>query len=393
MTEWRFDQGRLSYFQFDEIRNIAVALSKINGIKKPAADEADLLRTTLKKYSELPFASGPNTLWRNYGRVFKAMLLATEINNHIVVTDLCKKIASDPDEMDCDDYMAHFAKNFYFSSPVFTGYQYTDVQVFPVIAVIKFLISKFLTSGEDSVSIEEIGNFLIANNVTGKEDLNYFSKLKKAKISPNYDLRQVRELILVFSQFSFLKWQSPNLYLEVKDKTELYEIEKNLQPTLNIRKKEAAEEILQMGSGFKGEVLGILTLHNVESIEQEFTEGKKIRVTHLRTERSTKLKSFYFSKMPKPEVCRMCDMDTSKKYPWSPHIIELHHLLPLASPLRVEQGTTSIKDLVGLCPSCHRATHRYYSVWFKSNTLKDFRSYTEAISVYHEAKSKVVLTT
>jgi hypothetical protein len=390
MLAWRFDQGRLDYFQVDEIKRIACALAEMDGMGKPGKGDPDTIRAILSKYSTLQFKPADYYVWRNYGRVFECMMLATVIKGHILVTDLCRKIASSPDDMDSDDYLAHFARNFYYSSPIFEDYSHVGPQVFPAVAIIKYLISEYIVRGKNYITVDEIGSHLIANNVTGIEDLGHFAGLKKKALLAGTDLRQVRELVKVVSQFSFLKWDDPNLYLEVSNKEELYAIEKSLKPVLNIRKENAGEEILQMGQVLSASSLGTLTLHHIESIEEEFTEGKKVRVTHLRSERSSKLKGLYFAKTKRPELCRMCEIDTAKKYPWTSHVIELHHLLPLASPVRVEQGTTSIKDLVGLCPSCHRATHRYYSGWFKKNHVKDFRNYDEAVTVYEEAKSKVV---
>jgi len=188
-----------------------------------------------------------------------------------------------------------------------------------------------------------------------------------------------------------LKWDNPKLYLDVKNIKELHLIVDRLVPMMRVSDIDAGIEILQMGSNYEKDIIGTITLHQLESLDEEFTEGKKIRVTHLRAERSNKLKILYFAKEHHPQVCRMCEMDTAVRYPWSGHVIELHHLLPLASPIRVESGRTSLKDLVGLCPSCHRATHRYYSKWFKENKVKDFNSYEQAVSVYNDAKSRIIL--
>ncbi len=389
MTAWRFDQGRLNYFSFDEIRNIAFVLSQLDGTKKPSRGEPDTVRALLAQYTDLPFLPTSYYVWRNYGRVFGAQLLATEIEGFIFATELCKKLASKTELMDSDDYFAHFAKNFYYSSPVFEDYSTSGLQIFPAIAIIKYLISTFINHGKDFISLDEIAQYLIANNITGTEDLAVFAKLTKKSIPANCDLRQLRELVQIISQFSFLKWSSPNLLLEVKDKHELYSIEQSLKPVINIRNLDKHKEILQMGNSLSSNTLGEITLRQVESLDEEFTEGKKIRVTHLRSERSLKLKNFYFETIQHPEVCRMCEIDTVKKYPWTAHVIELHHLLPLASPIRVENNTTSIKDLVGLCPSCHRATHKYYFNWFKSNKVKDFESYEQANNIYIEAKNLV----
>lgn len=384
MEEWRFDQGRLDYFQIDEIKKIACAIALIDGIVKPSV-ESDAIRKALSHHSTLPFLPADYTVWRNYGRVFKCMMLAAEIEGHIYATDLCKLIASNPEAVDADDYLAHFTRHFYYSSPIFQGYTNSGPQVFPGVAVIKFLISEYLVRGKSYVTLDEIASHLVANNVTGQEDLNFYCSITASTSGVPGDLRQIRELVKFISQFSFLKWDNPNLYLEVKDKDELFAIEASLQPVVLPRNADPELEILQMGGGFASGTIGDVTLKNMESLEEEFTEGRKVRVTHLRTERSSKLRELYFSTAKTPEVCDMCDVDTAKRYPWAPHVIELHHLLPLSSPVRVEGSSTSIKDLVGLCPTCHRATHRYYSAWFKKNSLFDFRSYEEAKGVYEEA--------
>jgi hypothetical protein len=390
MTVWRFDQGRLDYFQFDEIKKIARALVALDGIQKPSTPNKDILRETLKNYSDLPFAPADYYVWRNYKRVFGCQLLASEINNRIYVTDLCRVLTDNNLDLDADDYFAHVAKNFYYNSPIFEGYEVNGRRVFPIVAVIKYLLAQVIYFSNYKISIDGITQYLIGNNVDGTESLEFYGALARtAHELTGEQPRQLRELLRFISQFSFLKWNSPYLYIEITSMEEIYELEKNLSPTINIRNGDTGAEILQMGSGFVTDILGSVTLTPIETLEEEFTEGKKIRVTHLRSERSGKLKQIYFSNIPNPQVCDMCNIDTNIKYPWTQHTIELHHLLPLSSPIRVEIGKTSLKDLVGLCPSCHRATHKYYGGWLKTNGVKDFRSYTEARAIYAEAKSKV----
>ena len=178
MHNWRFDQGRLQYFQFDEIKKIAQAINKLNGIKKPSSYELDIVREVLSEYSALPFLPNDYLVWRNYGRVFEIMLLATSTNDHIVATDLCKSIAADPDGFDSDDYLAYFSQNFYYSSPIFSDYESAATRVYPCLAIIKFLIAEFIAKGKDYITIDEICMFLVTNNLIGHEDLQFFANLK-----------------------------------------------------------------------------------------------------------------------------------------------------------------------------------------------------------------------
>lgn len=392
MANWRFDQGRLDYFQFDEIKKISKALAALDGIDKPANSDPDIIREMLSRYSDLPFLPDSYYVWRNYGRVFGVLLLAAEIQGKVFATDLCKQLSRN-NEIDCDDYLAHFARNFYYNSPVFKGYNPFGHQIFPVVAIIKLLISRFLTQGVGSLSVADVHGFLIANNVDGTEDLGFYQSLVHHPVPNGGHARQVRELMIFISQFSFLTWQNPSLYLNVQSRDELLAIEQALAPIVNVMQNDPGAEVMQMGSGFLGQVMGPITLNQLELIDQEFTEGQRVRVTHLRTERNSKLKALYFAHVNHPQVCRMCAMDTAERYPWAEHVIELHHLLPLASPIRVESSRTSLRDLVGICPSCHRATHKYYSLWFRENHVHDFRSYEEAHHVYQDAKSRIILPT
>lgn len=390
---WRFDQGRLEYFQLDEVRRLAKGLLTLDGQAQPSSENIDIVRKALNSVSNKDFLPFHYQVWRNYGRVFETLLLATVKNKFILSTDLCKRMAEDED-FDPDDYLAYFAGNFYYPSPIFKDYDPNKTQVFPVVAIIKFLFSEYLTKGKANISIEDIFNYLIGNNVTGEENLIFYGGLRNVNaysLADQDSIRQVRELVRFISQFSFLKWERPYLHLEQKSPEDIRAIEQLLKPVKNIRKADPAEELLQMGGGRIQNGVGSLTMAEMSSSEEEFTEGKKIRVTHLRTERSTRLKSAYFRTTSQPTVCRMCNTDTVAKYPWTKHVIELHHLLPLSSPVRVENLKTSLSDLVGLCPSCHRATHRYHSIWFRSNGVNDFGSHAQAKMVYEEVKMKVVI--
>jgi hypothetical protein len=384
---WRFDQGRQDYFNFEEIKHMSIALSNISGIRKPDLQD-DVLRHELAKYSTRPFLPEHYTVWRNYKRVFACALLATEVEERIVVTDLCKHIANNL--IDKDDYFAFFAKKFYFPSPIFKNYNTTDPPVFPVSAILKFILSKYNRTNEKFISIDEIGMFLIGNNVTGLEPINFYEKLQpKEKIEGDLR-RQVREFVSFISQFTFLKWESPNLFFNVFDAAEMLDIITKLTPIVSIRKPEPGLELLSMASDVIATDLGEYTIQKIAPLDTEFTEGNRIRVTHICTERSAKLKDFYFKNTEHPEICNMCRLNTREKYPWTQYIIEIHHLLPLASPARVENEVTSIRDVVGVCPTCHSAVHKYYKMWLVNNGRNDFSSKEEADTVYQEAKNKIL---
>jgi hypothetical protein len=389
--DWRWDQGRLGYFQFDEIKLIASALSRIDGMTLPTAKEPDVLRAVLKRYSHQPFAPERYTVWRNYKRVFGCQLLAAAIEKKLICTDLCKLLAKS--DVDVDNYFLHLANKFYHPSPVFEGYQTTSAQAFPIAAILKYLLAKAATGGVPAISTEQVFHYLIANNIEGTEDMEFYLALKNKPISFEADdARQVREFLRFISQLSFLKWNNGELFLDLISKEEILKIWAVINPIILPREEKPDLEILRLGSHFTGAELGEITATAAVSVfDLEFSEGSKTKVTHLRTERSSKLKEIYFEHTENPEICDICAMDTPSRYPWTEHLIELHHLLPLSSPIRVEQATTSLKDIVGLCPSCHRATHKFYNKWLKKEKIKDFRTYEEAKAVYNLTKQQTVL--
>ncbi len=393
LTKWRWDQGRLDYFQFDEIKKIACALVDFNGKSLPRGDDPDTLRVILEHFSDRPFAPESYKVWRNYKRVFGCQLLATEINGLLVCTDLCKDIAKD--NIDVDEYLITLSKRFYYSSPVFDDYKPNQSQIFPICALVKFLTSRYIYKNEFFVSIEDIIKFVKGNDLTGFETVEQCSKFKSTGMiiaAGNDELRQIREMIRFISQLSFLKWNNPFLFLDVKSNVEALAVANLFEPVLIARKADPTHEILQLGRAFENTpMIAAIELQDLNPFDIEFSEGSKLRISHMRTERSGKLRELFYQHVSNPNFCDMCNLDTLKRYPWADRILELHHLLPLSSPIRVEKNSSSLKDIVGLCPSCHRATHKYYTKWFKSNGVKDFRDYNESKTVYGQAKNSIVM--
>lgn len=389
MRSWRCDQGRLAYFQLAELPHLAKGLSSFDGQTLPQGDDPDKLREILQEYSVRPFLPAHYKVWRNYGRVFGFLLLATKVGEIVVCTDLCKKVASGA--LSGDDYLLHIARNFSYPSPVFEDYEISGEQVWPFCAVIKLLIAKFINKAEPMISLDEIIEKIQGNSVTGSESLDTYANLSSSgfKIDPDEDAyRQIRELILFISQFSFLKWDNPYLILDVSSVEEAIKISSAFNPSAQVRLSERSAELLQ-----RGQIVGS-TAAEIQPIEStlnafdiDFTEGSRAKALHLRIERSAKLREMYFARASNPSVCNMCSRDTLDHYPWADRLIEVHHLLPLSSPLKVEKQSTSLQDVVGLCPTCHRATHKFYSRWLKDHNISDFQTHIDARKTYDLAKN------
>ncbi|MCZ7670826.1 MAG: HNH endonuclease [Chloroflexi bacterium] len=158
--------------------------------------------------------------------------------------------------------------------------------------------------------------------------------------------------------------------------------------------------ILSQNPDREGEVIhlgtiGDVIIHPIMSVAREiqddlvFTEGKRIRVTHLRVERSPKLRRMFFANLSLPYYCDMCRENMKDRYPWTDNLLEVHHLLPLSSVVRLTRTGTSFADLVPLCPNCHKAIHNYYRSWLRTENQQDFTTVIEAKSVYNEAKEQM----
>jgi len=389
---WRWDQGRLSYFSLDKIRKIASVIVELDGVN--LTNEPDPIRGTLEHVVGLPFAPASYRVWRNYARVFKVLGLASKINNNLVATEACKSLIKTGDDfITYDDYIHFFIKVFYLPSPIFQGYNIDSVQKFPFCSILKYLIAKTHTSGDPSISVDEVFNILIGNNVTGLEDISFYSSLSEIVVTQEGDQpRQVREMLIFISQISYLSWINGRLFIDPSFISSLStnELLSIITPITNIRNIDPEIEIQSMFSSINnvGYVPSFKEPAELEDVV--FTEGKKIRVSHLRTERNRKVVSYYFENTPNSALCDVCDVEVRERYPWVNNLIEVHHILPLASPLQVERNGTSMSDLVGLCPNCHRATHAYYRSYLSDNNMSDFESNDNAKDVYGMVKSNYV---
>lgn len=271
---WRWDQGRLLYFQFDVLRDIAKTLVKFDNADISKCE--NLFRQTLVTETGMPFLPDYYTVKRNYSRVFQCSFLAKFMGNQLVVTDICRDLANADGEIkSADDYL------------------FKD---------------------------EMLNNFLRPENRFAKAD----------RMEEFWEMTSLSDKIIV--------------------------------PTFEVFTSEPSDI--------------------------EFIEGNRKRVEHFRVERSGLLKKYYKKVNPNP-ICCACGADMSKRYPWTDYMLDIHHLLPLSSAVAISSSGTSLADIVGLCPSCHRAVHMYYRKWLRANEQADFKSKQEAHDVFVQATKEI----
>lgn len=381
---WRWDQGRLDYFLYENILRTARVLVTLDGV--PLNTREDLLRAPLEQGVELPFAPHHYKVWRNYARVFACSMLATQVNHRLVVTDLCRKLADEETTYSPDQYLNFVFSHFTLPFPAFEDYNPNIAASFPFVAILKFVLSH----PNGGATLEDVFSYVIGNGCTGREELSFYLTLQKTARKPIGDeARQVREMMVFMGQTSYLKWMDRRL---LPDTSDVHSILKATIPVERTsRKSFGAEEFLALTSLRSDFALRRL---DVEMCDRDvplqgFEEGRRVFKTHGRIERSPLVRRAYFKAHPEL-VCDTCRMDVHAVYPWTDNLLELHHVLPLSASINVNGTTTVMDDLVPLCPSCHKGIHAFYRVKFDEWGIQDFGSKKMAHDVYAMAKEQIV---
>jgi hypothetical protein len=180
-TKWHWDQGRLVYFQFENLKAIAHCLKRLENISINQKN-FDPLRGELESWTGLPFAPQSYTVWRNYKRVFECSFLATNIDNRLTVTDFCDRIVNDG--IDVDEFLSLFIPRFRFPFAAFTDYNKSENLVYPFCALLKFLLSRFLLGKQPSLSLEDVFAYIVGNNCSGFEPIEYYGSLNSTDYKP-----------------------------------------------------------------------------------------------------------------------------------------------------------------------------------------------------------------
>lgn len=395
---WRWDQGRAQYFQFDAIKKIASILVQYNGADMRIVNTG--FRNDLMSKTGLPFAPQHYTIKRNYKRVFECSLLASYIGQRLIVTDICRGVAENWAGFSTVDlYLLEVERRFRYPFPAFQNYSDVKGVCFPFLAMLKLLFAKALKSGDRTanITLDDVGAFLIANNATGLEDIDYYWEIEPQEYSfDSYNSsdqrRQVREMMAFIGQHSYLDYSDSTLRLNGPSLEECESVFNRIQPySTEVERSSAVDDFLKLAAvtDMRARVPNASFDETEEELE-EFTvqEGKKVFACHFSLERNAALRKAYLSKNPEP-ICDICGCDTHVMYPWTANMLEVHHIRPLAS--YNDEHTTSIDDVVGLCPTCHRAVHLYYRGYLKDAGKQDFETEDEALLLYQKAKSEVVI--
>lgn len=389
---WHWDQGRMSYFQYDVLREVARFVTTHEWKRSDS--------TLIRDETGLPFAApATHTPWRNYSRIFKLCLLVSEKDGVAIPTPIAQ-LLTQAGAVTCDEYLHFLVEATTDPSPALTGWKAIALGQtvrHPLCFSLKYLLAKVAGLNEPITSIYEVIGAYIDSNLTGSEDDTAFLNLMHKRsayeqIGRNADSRQARESIKFISQISYLHSDGNNIITSLSQEDAM-NIFQDIHPIAGPREIDGELEIQRLATLFKDgsehDFFDYKTTIISDELESGFSEGSKVKKTHIVIERNSKLRTLFFDRTP-TTVCDACSIDTKKKYPWVDRVLDLHHILPLSSGTRVDsRAGTILKDLVPVCPTCHRAIHRFYDGHLKSVARQDFLNEKEARDIYAVAKGEI----
>lgn len=390
---WNWDQGHLAYFQYDVLREV----SRFVTTHQWQRNDSYLIRDE----TGLPFrAPDTHTPWRQYARVFKTCLLISEDNGVAVPTPIAQ-LLTQSGAVTCDEYLHFLVEATTDPLPALIGWKAVaegQTVRHPLCFALKYLLAKVAGLNEPITPIYEVIGAYIDSGFSGAEDDTAFLNLMPKrttyeKIGNDAKPRQARESIKFISQISYLHSDGSNIITSLSQEDAM-NIFQDIHPISGPRETDGDLEIQRLAALFKdGSEHDFFDYKNTivsDVLESGFSEGSKVKKTHIVIERNSKLRDLFFDRTP-TTICDACSMDTKKKYPWVERVLDLHHILPLSSGTRVDAKTgTILKDLVPVCPTCHRAIHRFYDGHLKAETRKDFLNEKEARDIYAQAKGEII---
>ena len=392
---WHWEQGRMAYFQYDALRAIS-RLAVSDDLRQTGRDvfrgETGL---------EFPPHDASYAPWRNYARIFKLCLVVSDVDGEAMPTDVAKILAQ-PGKVTCDEYIHFLALTTTHPSPALKNWNTTGAIKYPLAFSLKYILAKTIVCGTSEVNIDEIIGAFCVTGFDGTEDDTCFINIVQnnqnyvnaaQQLSP-YVRRQSRESIKFLCQISYLHSRRSNVIcaLDAQDANDVFG---EIEPIPGDHLPDGDQEIQRLAAYFQdGSSLDIFDYPaTTQSIELEggFVEGGKVKKSHMVIERNSRLRDLYFRER-RTTLCDACQIDTHSKYPWTPRVLDVHHILPLSSGTRVESRSgTVLDDLIAICPTCHRAIHRYYDTHLKNANQLDFADKNEAQRLYQEAKSQIIV--
>jgi len=382
----------MPYFQYDVLRAVARFVTTHQWTRSNP--------TLIRDETGLSFSvPATHTPWRNYLRIFKLSLLISEKDGVAIPTLVAQRLTQ-AGVVTCDEYMHFLVKATTDPSPALNGWKAVargQPVRHPLCFALKFFLVKVACLREPITSINEVIGAYIDSGFSGSEDDTAFvdimhKRSSYAQIGKGMDTRQAKESIKLISQISYLHNDGDDIITSLSQEDAM-NIFKDIYPIAGPCEADGDLEIQRLADLFKDgsdhAPFDCKTKIISDELESGFSEGSRVKNLHIVIERNSKLRELFFDRKP-TTVCDACSTDTKKRYPWVERILDLHHILPLASGTRVDSTGTVLGDLVPVCPTCHRAIHRFYDGHLKSVMRQDFLNKEEARDVYAKAKEEII---
>lgn len=391
---WHWDQGHGPYFWFDSLRRLSQYVVAHNF---KAASREELLDATGLSFAA-PVTHSP---WRQYSRALKLTFLVSEDQGKAVPTPVAQ-LLSVPGRTTCDQYMHFLARAFTEPSPALQEWVPNTNFRYPLLFTLKYVLTKRSVSRDPVSTLDEIIGAFLQSGFVGDEPEEAFIGIvgpatgyaNQINRVPENLRRQARESLGVLAQISYLHLGNSRLTVSL-DAEDAATVFADLHPVLGPHAADRETEIRRVATLFRdGATEDFYDYPNTAAsdvVQSGFMEGNKVEKTHLTIERNQSLRRAFFM-AHNTAFCDVCSLNTVLTYPWTDRVLDLHHLLPLCSGMRVTTiGTktgTTLDDLVPVCPSCHRAIHRFYGRWLKQKGLLDFENEGQARTVYRDMKAQ-----
>ncbi len=359
---WHWDQGRMHYSQYDVLRVVARFVTT----HQWGRDDPDLIRNA----TGLPFPPSDYAPWRNCSRIFKQCLLISEKDGAAVPTPVAQLLA-EAGSVTCDEYLHFLVKAATDPSPALSDWKGVSNRRrvrYPLCFSLKYLLAKVVDIDEPVTSPFEVIGAYMDSGFSGSEDCDAFIGLIQkrgdhAHIEKTDGARQARESIKFISQISYLHSDGDNIVISLGPE-DAKMVFRDIHPISGPHEPDGDQEIQRLAGLFKDsgdkKLFSYKQTILSDELESGFLEGSKVKKNHLVIERNPRLRGLFFDR-EKTTVCEACNVDTKARYPWTERILDIHHILPLSSGTQVDSKKgTALENLVAVCPTCHRAIHRFY---------------------------------
>ena len=389
---WNWDQGRIAYFQYDVLRAVSRYVVG-HDLRNTPGDE-------IRRDTGFEFLPGGYAPWRNYARIFKLCLIVSEQDGKAVPTDVARLLAQ-TGSVTCDEYMHFLAEATTSPSPALSSWRNNDELRHPLCFALKYVLSRMAGFNDPFTDIDEIIGAYTDSGFSGDEDDEEFLGLGLhrdryrdiGKTVSSNRRRQARESIKVLCQISYLHNDRNDVIVSLSPE-DARMIFQSINPIGGQPSADGDAEIRRLAHLFRDgsihDFFDYQTTTTSNELDSGFTEGNRIKKSHIVIERNSRLRTLFFRQNPSA-ICDACQMDTHAKYPWTDRVLDLHHILPLSSGTRVDAARgTLLDDLMAVCPTCHRSVHRYYDQYLSNANRRDFIDKGESHRVYLQAKAQIV---